>query len=157
MSRCTKNLTVINIDDTLRIYSKNNNIHSPIGVIKSSKLVQDFGIIRDDDNDDEYIITRSNDVTTIHSWKNNLETPIKISELVKELCKDDLFKDPPFTHIEFKDNKIHLYLYDGEKWITKKDFWKELLGLKMINWDKNKNSSNSKGVNDKNIFYDRKI
>jgi hypothetical protein len=153
MLRHTKNLTVIYINGTLRIYSNENNIYIPTEVINSSKLVQDFGIIYDnDDDDDEYIITKSDDDITIHTWKNNLKTStIKNSELRKKLCKeDDSFNGLSFTHIEFKDNEVHLYLYDGKKWVTKKtkkNYWKKLLNLERDNGDKNKNSSNSKGVN----------
>ncbi|CAB5385222.1 unnamed protein product [Rhizophagus irregularis] len=64
MLKFSKNITVININGTLYIYSNNNNIYVPIGVIDHSTLVQDFGIIHDDK--DEYIITISNDDINSH-------------------------------------------------------------------------------------------
>ncbi|PKK64837.1 hypothetical protein RhiirC2_869096 [Rhizophagus irregularis] len=42
MLKFSKNITVININGTLYIYSNNNNIYVPIGVIDHSTLVQDF-------------------------------------------------------------------------------------------------------------------
>ncbi|CAG8637029.1 12807_t:CDS:2, partial [Rhizophagus irregularis] len=121
MLKFSKNITVININGTLYIYSNNNNIYVPIGVIDHSTLVQDFGIIHDDK--DEYIITISNDDISIHSWKKKLKKNTNINELYTAFKSEN---DPNidfndrFVHIEFKDNKAYLYCYyNNNQWITK--------------------------------------
>ncbi|CAB4383046.1 unnamed protein product [Rhizophagus irregularis] len=138
----SKNLTVININGTLYIYSnKMNEMNVSIGDIDDNS-VQDF-----DDYSDEYIITTSNGNINIHFWRQNLKKSIDLNSLLES--KED--SDIDFTHIEFMDNKVFLYLYRNKQWITKeydRKYFKTLL-LK----DLDINSSNLKGViNNKNIF-----
>ncbi|EXX58487.1 hypothetical protein RirG_197500 [Rhizophagus irregularis DAOM 197198w] len=134
----SKNLTVININGTLYIYSnKMNEMNVSIGDIDDNS-VQDFGIV--DNYSDEYIITTSNGNINIHSWRQNLKKSIDLNSLLKS--KDD------FTHLEFMDNKVFLYLYRNKRWITKEYDWKYFKTLLL-----DINSSNLKGViNNKNIF-----
>ncbi|CAB4490829.1 unnamed protein product [Rhizophagus irregularis] len=93
-----------------------------------------------DNYSDEYIITTSNGNINIHSWRQNLKKSIDLNSLLKS--KDD------FTHLEFMDNKVFLYLYRNKRWITKEYDWKYFKTLLL-----DINSSNLKGViNNKNIF-----
>ncbi|CAB4433139.1 unnamed protein product [Rhizophagus irregularis] len=121
MLKFSKNITVININGILYIYSNNNNIYVPIGVIDHSTLVQDFGIIHDDK--DENIITISNDDISIHSWKKKLKKNTNINELYtafKSENDSNVDFNDRFVHIEFKDNKTYLYCYyNNNQWITK--------------------------------------
>ncbi|CAB4424946.1 unnamed protein product [Rhizophagus irregularis] len=137
----SKNLTVININGTLYIYSnKMNEMNVPIGDIDDNS-VQDFGIV------DDYIITTSNGNINIHSWRQNLKKSIDLNSLLES--KED--SDIDFTHIEFMDNKVFLYLYRNKQWITKEYDWKYFKTLLLEDLDIN--SSNLKGViNNKNIF-----
>ncbi|CAB4488713.1 unnamed protein product [Rhizophagus irregularis] len=146
-----KVLFVININGTLYIYSNNNNIYVPIGVIDHSTLVQDFGIIHDDK--DEYIITISNDDISIHSWKKKLKKNTNINELYTAFKSEN---DPNidfndrFVHIEFKDNKAYLY-YSHEK-----VDYKLIINPDGVNGNENENTLKLKGINDENIFYNIK-
>ncbi|PKY47107.1 hypothetical protein RhiirA4_444674 [Rhizophagus irregularis] len=137
----SKNLTVININGTLYIYSnKMKKMNVPIGDIDDNS-VQDFGIV------DDYIITTSNGNINIHSWRQNLKKSIDLNSLLES--KED--SDIDFTHIEFMDNKVFLYLYRNKQWITKEYDWKYFKTLLLEDLDIN--SSNLKGViNNKNIF-----
>src|ERR1044071_79791 len=128
MLRSSEKLTVININGTLHVYSNKNDIPVPIGIIDrmlvqdfgigivdNSSMVQDFCIIEGDD--DEYIIIRSSDNISIHSWRRKLRKPAEINELFN--LEKDTVDFNQFTHIEFKDDKTYLQFYYNGRWITK--------------------------------------
>lgn len=77
---------------------------------------------------------------------------------INKLCSDNLFNGSQFTHIEFKDNEVHLYYLYDERWVIKTfglEDWKILLknSYEQVDYKLNINPMNSSGVNDENMFY----
>ncbi|CAB4399055.1 unnamed protein product [Rhizophagus irregularis] len=144
MLKFSKNITVININGTLYIYSNNNNIYVPIGYSFLEKKIKKN--------------TNINELYT--AFKSENDPNIDFSDR--------------FVHIEFKDNKAYLYCYyNNNQWITKiycYNNWKilfekdshEKVDYKLIinpdgvNGNENENTLKLKGINDENIFYNIK-